>query len=88
MLTHFFGWNVKFCSRLTSQILDTQTITWCNTGNEGARKLEIYEINEGAQKMREHRLCGNGISNYESQMTTAGVRGDFMIWWCEQHHGI
>ena len=38
--------------------------------------------------MRKHRLCGNGISNYRSQMTTGGATGDSMIWWCKQHHGI
>jgi hypothetical protein len=38
--------------------------------------------------MRKHRLCGNDINNYRSQITTGGARGDFMIWWCEQHHDI
>jgi hypothetical protein len=38
--------------------------------------------------MRKHRLCGNGISNCRSQMTTGGATGDHMIWWCKQQHGI
>jgi hypothetical protein len=40
------------------------------------------------QKMRKHRLSENGISNYRAQMITGGARGDLMICWCEQHHGI
>ena len=52
-------------------------ITWCSTGNEGARQLELFQINDG-----------NGISNFRSQMTTGGAKGDFMIRWCKQHHGI
>tara|TARA_B110000208_G_C11362464_1_gene281754 strand:- start:335 stop:460 length:126 start_codon:yes stop_codon:yes gene_type:complete len=40
------------------------------------------------QKMRNNQLCGNGISNYGSQMTTGGASGDAMIWWCKQQHGI
>jgi hypothetical protein len=38
--------------------------------------------------MRKHRLSENGISNFGSQMTTYGARGDSMIWWCKQQHGI
>ena len=37
--------------------------------------------------MRKHRFCENDISNFESQMTTGGVRGDSMILGCRQHHG-
>jgi hypothetical protein len=43
IFTNFFVYNVKFCSRLTSQILYTPTIIWCNTGNRGARKLELFQ---------------------------------------------
>jgi hypothetical protein len=44
-------------------------------------KLMIWDM----QKMREHRLCEIGISNYRSQMTTGGARGGSMIWWCEKN---
>jgi hypothetical protein len=45
-------------------------------------------IIQGAEKMRKHRLCENGISNYGSHMTTGGAKSDFMLWWCKQQHGI
>ena len=55
------------------------------------RKIEMPKIKfmiKYAQKMRKHRLCGNGISNYRSQMTTGGATGDSLIWWCKQQDGI
>jgi hypothetical protein len=52
-------------------------ITWCSTGNGGARKLELFQINDG-----------NGISNYRSQMTAGSARRDSLIWWCKQQQGI
>ena len=46
IFTNFFVYCVKFCSRLTSQILYTLTIIWCNTGNRGGRKLELFQNND------------------------------------------
>ena len=81
MLT--FRVDVKFCSKLTSKILNTTKITWCSTENGGAQKLDLFQINDlGHSNVRKHRFCGIGISNYWSQMSTGDARGDFMIRWC------
>ena len=84
-----FGFRKQFCSYLTSDILYSRILRGCSTGNGGAKNSNfIISTICDMQKMRKHRLFGNGISNFRSQMTTWGARGDYSIWWCKQQHGI
>ena len=53
------------------------------------RKIEMPKIKfmfKYAQKIRNHRLFGNGISNFMSEMTTSGARDVFIVLVSTKYH--